>query len=134
MDKTNKPSGKKSKITALSLTGLLLRCAFTAVTNGYAQGFLQGKIYRGKLKDSVWLLVIWGALWGFWFGWIMDLWYALAYVRPLRGASFFVAFAGSFMFDALHAATNAVSLAILYRPWRQLMKRLMMKYQILPKG
>lgn len=50
MDKTNKPSGKKSKITALSLTGLLLRCAFTAVTNGYAQGFLQGKIYRGKLK------------------------------------------------------------------------------------
>ena len=50
MDKTNKPSGKKSKITALSLTGLLIRCAFTAVTNGYAQGFLQGKIYRGKLK------------------------------------------------------------------------------------
>ena len=50
MDKINKPSGKKSKITALSLTGLLIRCAFTAVTNGYAQGFLQGKIYRGKLK------------------------------------------------------------------------------------
>ena len=50
MDKTNKPSGKKSKITALSLTGLLIRCAFTAVTNGYAQGFLQGKIYRGKFK------------------------------------------------------------------------------------
>ena len=41
MDKTNKPSGKKSKITALSLTGLLIRCAFTAVTNGYAQGFLR---------------------------------------------------------------------------------------------
>ncbi|WP_341780099.1 ECF transporter S component [Levilactobacillus sp. HBUAS70063] len=97
-------------------------------------GLTTGLIYRGKLKDSVWLLVIWGALWGFWFGWILDLWYALAYVRPLRGTSFFVAFAGSFMFDALHAATNAVSLAILYRPWRQLMKRLMTKYQILPKG
>ena len=53
MDKTNKPSGKKSKITALSLTGLLLRCAFTAVTNGYAQGFFAGEDLPGQVKADL---------------------------------------------------------------------------------
>ncbi|AKP66070.1 ECF transporter S component [Levilactobacillus koreensis] len=97
-------------------------------------GLTTGLLRRSQLKDNVWLLVVWGALWGFWFGWIMDLWYALAYVRPLRVTSFLLAFAGSFLFDALHAATNAVSILLLYRPWRQLMDRLITKYQILPKS
>ncbi|MFC6259538.1 ECF transporter S component [Levilactobacillus fujinensis] len=97
-------------------------------------GLTTGLLRRSQLKDNVWLLVVWGALWGFWFGWIMDLWYALAYVRPLRVTSFLLAFASSFLFDALHAATNAVSILLLYRPWRQLMDRLITKYQILPKG
>ncbi|GEO66920.1 ECF transporter S component [Levilactobacillus spicheri] len=94
-------------------------------------GLLTGLLQKGHLKDQLWVMVIWGALWGFWFGWIMDLWYALAYVQPLRLASFFLAFASSFMFDVLHAATNAVSILVLYLPWRKLMDRLIVKYKIL---
>lgn len=94
-------------------------------------GLLTGLLQKSSLKDQVWVMVIWGALWGFWFGWIMDLWYALAYVQPLKPTSFFLSFASSFMFDALHAVTNAVSILILYRPWRKLMDRLIVKYKIL---
>lgn len=94
-------------------------------------GLLTGLLQRGHLKDQLWVMVVWGALWGFWYGWILDLWYALAYVRPLRPASFLLAFASSAVFDGLHAATNAISLLLLYRPWRKLMDRLMIKYKIL---
>lgn len=61
----------------------------------------------------------------------MDLWYALAYVRPLRPASFILSFAASLVFDAMHAATNAISLLFLYVPWRKVMDRLITKYTIL---
>jgi len=94
-------------------------------------GLFTGLLQKSSLRDQLWVIVIWGALWGFWFGWIMDLWYALAYVHPLRFASFFLSFASSFLFDALHAATNAVSLLVLYLPWRKLMDRLILKYKIL---
>jgi len=35
------------------------------------------------------------------------------------------------MFDAMHAATNGISLLLLYQPWRKLMDRLITKYNIL---
>lgn len=94
-------------------------------------GLLTGLFRKSTLKDQLWWMVIWGALWGLWFGWILDLWYALAYVHPLRPASFFLSFASSFPFDALHAATNAISILVLYRPWHRLMDRLILKYKIL---
>lgn len=97
-------------------------------------GLLTGVIGQSKLKDQLWVMVIWGGLWGFWFGWIMDLWYVLAYVHPLKFASFFLAFASSSIFDALHAATNVVALLLLYRPWRKLIDRLITKCKILQKG
>jgi len=94
-------------------------------------GLTTGLLGRTQLKNNLWVMVVWGALWGLWFGWIMDLWYALAYVRPLRPASFFLSFAASLMFDAMHAATNGISLLLLYQPWRKLMDRLITKYNIL---
>lgn len=94
-------------------------------------GLLTGLFHNSQLKSQLWIIVIWGTLWGFWYGWILDLWYALAYVRPLRFASFFLSFASSSLFDGIHAATNAISLLLLYRPWQRLMDRLMMKYKIL---
>ena len=87
-------------------------------------GLTTGLLGRTSLKNQLWVMVIWGALWGFWFGWIMD-------VRPLRPASFILSFAASLVFDAMHAATNAISLLFLYVPWRKVMDRLITKYTIL---
>lgn len=97
-------------------------------------GLLTGILGRSSLKNQLWVMVLWGGLWGFWFGWIMDLWYALAYVHPLKPTSFLLAFASSAILDALHAATNVVSILLLYRPWCRLMDRLITKYKILQKG
>lgn len=94
-------------------------------------GVTTGLLGRTSLRNKVGVIVVWGALWGFWFGWIMDLWYALAYVRPVRAASLLVSFASSAVFDSFHAMTNAVSLLVLYRPWQTMMKRLMTKYRLI---
>lgn len=51
--------------------------------------------------------VIYGAAWGFLFGWVMNLWYPLAGFVPLNAASFLAACISSFTFDLAHALTNA---------------------------
>ena len=41
---------KRNGLTAESTGGLWLRAAYTALTNGYLKGFVEGKIYRGSSK------------------------------------------------------------------------------------
>ena len=41
---------KRNGLTAESPGGLWLRAAYTALTNGYLKGFVEGKIYRGSSK------------------------------------------------------------------------------------
>lgn len=47
-------------------------------------------------------------LWGYFFGWIMNLWYWSAFVRPLSIKSFMAACLASFWFDSFHAVGNAI--------------------------
>ncbi|BCV21624.1 ECF transporter S component [Moorella sp. Hama-1] len=46
-------------------------------------------------------------LWGYLFGWIMNLWFWTAFIHPLNWQSFIAAYAASFWFDTLHALGNA---------------------------
>ncbi|MDK2879151.1 MAG: energy-coupling factor transport system substrate-specific component [Thermoanaerobacteraceae bacterium] len=47
-------------------------------------------------------------LWGYFFGWIMNLWYWSAFIRPLSIKSFMAACLASFWFDSFHAVGNAI--------------------------
>lgn len=46
-------------------------------------------------------------LWGYGFGWIMNVWSWAAFVRPLTWQSFAATYAASFWFDSFHALGNA---------------------------
>lgn len=48
-----------------------------------------------------------GVIWGYLFGWIMNLWHWLAFVYPLNLKSFIATYVASFWFDTLHAVGNA---------------------------
>jgi energy-coupling factor transport system substrate-specific component len=52
--------------------------------------------------------VVFGLIWGFLFGWIMNLWHWLMFVHPLSFKSWGGLCATSFYFDAMHACTNAL--------------------------
>jgi len=47
-------------------------------------------------------------LWGYLFGWIMNIWHWIAFVYPLTWKTFVATYAASFPFDTLHAVGNVV--------------------------
>ncbi|WP_246187368.1 ECF transporter S component [Neomoorella glycerini] len=52
-------------------------------------------------------MTVFSFLWGYFFGWIMNLWFWTAFVHPLNWQSFAAAYAASFWFDTFHALGNA---------------------------
>ncbi|KRL22146.1 ECF transporter S component [Lentilactobacillus kisonensis] len=95
-------------------------------------GLTAGLLTNTKISRSLIFMIVFSFAWGFVFGWIMDLWYALAYVSPLTIKSFLLAYASSFPFDLNHALSNAVLIALFYKGWLKLFSRLVKKYRILP--
>ncbi len=45
-------------------------------------------------------------IWGYFFGWIMNLWFWTAFIQPLNWQSFMATYAASFWFDTFHALSN----------------------------
>jgi energy-coupling factor transport system substrate-specific component len=70
---------------------------------GAASGWL-GKARKGKA--AAWELAAWGALWGFLFGWIMNLWSWMATAYVLSIETWLATNVTSLWFDAAHALSN----------------------------
>jgi len=47
-------------------------------------------------------------LWGFLFGWIMNIWHWIGFIYPLNMKTFMATYAVSLPFDSLHACGNAI--------------------------
>lgn len=58
-------------------------------------------------RDNRWALVILALLWGFLFGWFMNVWHWVTFVHPLTLSSFFTVQATSLWFDAVHGLSSA---------------------------
>ncbi len=61
--------------------------------------------YVFKRKSQMVLLIL-GFLWGFVFGWIMNLWHWLSFVYPLNWRTWLSVNAASVFFDCAHALGN----------------------------
>lgn len=93
-------------------------------------------VTAGLLRNFKWAhqrgwLATLGIIYGFLFGWIMDLWYALVYVQPLNAKTFVAAFAASFYFDLVHGVTTAVLLFCFYKSWYRIITRYKYKYGLM---
>jgi len=66
-----------------------------------------------KLRIKKTGIVIFGVAWGFLFGWIMNLWYWLAFIYPHTWTTLLFAMGSSIWFDVLHAIGNAVFILLL---------------------
>ncbi|PKQ28040.1 MAG: ECF transporter S component [Candidatus Anoxymicrobium japonicum] len=69
-------------------------------------GLVSGLLGPGRRLEGRWTLALYCAMWGLLFGWIMNLYFVLGFVRPINFNSFFATYAASLWFDALHAAGN----------------------------
>ncbi len=75
-------------------------------------------------------LIIFGAVWGFLFGWIMNLWYWLLYIYPHTFQTLGFVVISSAGFDTLHALGNAIFLLILGEKTIAILKRYKNRFHI----
>lgn len=94
-------------------------------------GVTAGLIGRYKWAQNKYWLCVFGFVWGFLFGWIMNLWYVVAYVNPLTVKTFIAAYVASFYFDLAHALSNVFFLFLFYESWSRIIKRFKIKYGLL---
>lgn len=61
--------------------------------------------------NTLWLIVF-GAIWGYLYGWIMNTWFWLSFIYPLTLRTFAVYQLNSVWFDTLHAIGNVIFLGL----------------------
>ncbi len=92
-----------------------------------ASGGLLGKIFKEKIL--ILPIVVLAFFWGYLFGWIMNFWFWLSFVRPLNFGTFISACVASAWFDSLHAIGNLFFAAFLSRPVAIMLMRFRKRFQ-----
>jgi energy-coupling factor transport system substrate-specific component len=90
----------------------------------------------GMLKDSTWLssrvgLSFYGFIWGFLFGWFMNLSVVIGFVYDFNWEALFASYVAGFYFDLAHACSNAVFLYFFAANWVKILERFKRKYGLL---
>lgn len=84
----------------------------------------------GGGKARIWAVAMVAAIWGFVFGWFMNLWFWLSFVYPLTLKTYLAACAASLWFDTFHAAGNLLFAAVLARPVIEMLSRFRGRFSI----
>lgn len=90
----------------------------------------------GLLKDWLWprrklLLLPFGFIWGFLFGWIMNLWYIVGFGENITVGMMLASMGSSFYFDLAHALSNLFFLYVFGVRWKTILERFKVKYGLL---
>ena len=93
---------------------------------GLSAGFLGKMLPKAGIKT----FAIFGFVWGYLFGWIMNFWYWYSFVHPLNLKSFLLVNVSSFWFDCLHAGGNVVFALVLGGDFLKILKRFQRKLKV----
>ncbi|MHB8124717.1 MAG: ECF transporter S component [Desulfitobacteriaceae bacterium] len=93
-------------------------------------GFGAGILSKGRLKSML-RLSVYGFLSGFAFGWVMNIWFIIAFVQPINWQTIIVAYISSFWFDFTHGLSTLIFLLVLAKPWIKKLNRIKIKYGLL---
>lgn len=105
-------------------------------------GFLAGVLYRvgafgpvgraqtddGGKRRKPYLLCAYGLFSGFAYGWVMNLYYLVGYVRPLTWQTVTAAYLSSFFFDLSHGVCTALVLWLVGDAWVRKLLRIRKKF------
>jgi len=86
-------------------------------------GASAGCLGRVRPRLSLLEMVIFQIIWGYLFGWLMNIWNWLALVYPLTWKTFFATQAASAWFDTYHALGNACFVLLLGRRFQKILER-----------
>ncbi|OQB51296.1 MAG: hypothetical protein BWX97_02304 [Firmicutes bacterium ADurb.Bin146] len=91
-------------------------------------GFVAG-IIKKPLQEHLWFRLGYGFIWGFLFGWGMNLYYVLSgYITETGFKAFLIASSASLIFDVFHAVTNLLLILLLGNRFIKIFERTAIKY------
>lgn len=96
-------------------------------------GFIAGLLRNTFLMKKLWGRLLYGFFVGFLFGWIMNFWGLLGFIREATWEAVISYYIASFYFDLSHAISNVVFLLLFSTPWITILTRFKRKYGILDK-
>jgi len=97
-------------------------------------GLTAGAFRKSRMMNSKIGRIFFGIVWGFLFGWIMNIWGFLAIVQsgtPLDWKAFLLYIVGSAVFDSFHAISNVIFLLVFGDLWLKILTRFKRKYGLL---
>jgi energy-coupling factor transport system substrate-specific component len=97
-------------------------------------GLTAGLLRNTRFMQVTWGKVLFGVVWGFLFGAIMNFWGLAAFIQTGTGLDMrliLTYFAGSALFDSMHAVSNVIFLLLFGRVWLKILTRFKRKYGLL---
>lgn len=94
---------------------------------GLSSGFFAHKTYT----KASFGLCLFGFIWGFLFGWIMNIWSVAAFFDQLTLPLFLTSMVTSLYFDLSHALGNVFFLILFSKSWFEILGRVQIKYGLL---
>jgi len=97
-------------------------------------GLTAGLLRNTLLMKRRWGQIVFGVLWGYLFGWIMNLWGFIAMIQSggsQTWKAFILYMIGSATFDTFHAISNVFFLVVFGGVWIKILSRFKRKYGLL---
>lgn len=96
-------------------------------------GLTAGLFNKNKWLSKKWGKILFGLLWGFLFGWIMNIWSILTITsteNALNLKMIYTYLAGSALFDLMHSISNVFFILFFGEAWIKILRRFKSKYGI----
>lgn len=100
----------------------------------YAWGMMG--MSAGLLRNMWWMKKLWGKavfgfVWGYLFGWFMNMWIIVGNLESLTWEFFIGIYVASLYFDLAHGLSNVVFLIVFGASWIKILERFQKKYGLL---
>lgn len=94
-------------------------------------GYLAGLLNKTPLFKYKVPILIYGFISGFLFGWIMNIWYIIGFIKPITKTTIISAYIASFYFELTHAVATVVFLIPILVPWGKKLNRIKIKFGLM---
>jgi energy-coupling factor transport system substrate-specific component len=97
-------------------------------------GLTAGMLQNTRVMTNKWGRILFGLVWGFLFGWIMNLWGMIGMIQsgtPFNMKAIFLYFSASAVFDSMHSVSNVIFLLAFGEIWIKILRRFKRKYGLL---
>ena len=93
-------------------------------------GYVAGALASTKLFRRPWVVLLYGFLASFGYGFLMNSWMLFSFVHPVTWQAALATYGAALAFDAAHAVSTVAFLSGTLLPWQKELRRIRQKYGV----